>query len=278
MAALTPAHQRTRAVPEPATRPGLRDAVRSELTKMRSVRSTYYTLIAFFAAGVAYSVINCDAAASAWVHRSSAWHQQFDPADASLGATVVLGELIIVVLGALIMTSEYSTGMIGTSLSTVPRRPVLYAAKAIAFTAVTLSVSLVTSFAAFFAGQGVLSSKHINTTITDPAALRAVLLTAVVVPFFGLLAFGLATVIRSTAGTITAALGIVFLVPVLSQELPSSWQISRWLPGFPGVTTISSTQPPQQYLFGAWGQLAVVAGWTVVAVAAGAWLLQRRDT
>ena len=84
---------------------------------------------------------------------------------------MALGELIIVVLGALVITSEYSTGMIRTSLAVMPRRGVLYAAKAMVFAAVTLTISLVASFADFFVGQAILSSKHFNTTLA--AARRA---------------------------------------------------------------------------------------------------------
>jgi ABC-2 type transport system permease protein len=98
----------------------------------------------------------------------------------------MLGELIIVVLGALTLTSEYGTGMISTSLTVMPRRLVLYAAKAIVFTAVMLAVSLPTSFAAYFAGQAIFATKHASSTLSDPNVLRAVLLAGLVVPLFGL--------------------------------------------------------------------------------------------
>jgi ABC-type transport system involved in multi-copper enzyme maturation permease subunit len=244
---------------------------------MRSIRSTYVMLLVFLVVGVGYSVIDCRAAAGVWANQSFAWRQGFDAAGTSLWATVMLGRLVIVVFGALILTSEYSTGMIGTSLCAMPRRPVLYAAKSIAFTAVTLAVSLVTSFAAFFVGQALLSSKHINVTLADPKVLRAVLLTAVSVPISDLLAYGLGAIIRNTAGAITAALGMVLLAPVLALALPSGWQRLRWLPGLPGVTQLSSTKAPSQLLFGAWGELAVIVVWAAVAVAVGGWSFQRRD-
>lgn len=268
---------RVRAVPERTRRPGLLQAVHSEFTKIRSLRSSYILLLIFMVASVGYSAINCDAAAQAWAHRSLAWHQQFDAASSSLGATLVLGELVIVVFGAMTLTSEYSTGMITSSLSATPRRSILYVAKAIAFTMVTLVASVITSFAAFFVGQAFLSSKHISVTLTQPHVLRAVLLTAAVVPLLGLLAYGIGAIIRNTAGAITAALGIVFLIPVLAQELPSTWQVSRWLPGIPGISVVASAHGPGPYLFGAWGQFAVVIVWAAVSVAAGLWLFERRD-
>ena len=137
------------------------------------------------------------------------------------------------VLGALVITSEYSTGMIRTSLAVMPRRGVLYAAKAIVFAAVTLTISLVTSFVAFFVGQAILSGKHYNTTLAQPGVLRAVLLSAAIVTVFGLLAYGAGALIRHSAGAITSILGVIFLIPALAQALPNAWfaDLVRWLPG-----------------------------------------------
>jgi hypothetical protein len=192
----------------------------------------------------------------------------------------MLGELIIVVLGALTITSEYGTGMISTSLTVMPRRVVLLAAKAIVFTAVMLAVSLPTSFAAYYAGQAIFATKHANSTLSDPNVLRAVLLAGLVVPLFGLLALGLGAIIRHTAGAITSLLGLIFLLPLLAQALPNSWyqDIARWLPGGEALHPIIQTGPIRQpYLFGAWGEFAVIAGWAAVALIVGGWLLHRRD-
>src|ERR1700689_2328665 len=149
---------RTRAVPPATRRPGLAETLRSEFIKIRSVRSTYWTLLAQAAASIALGAFACAGVAAHWPQDLG-----FNPAAESLSGQVATGELIIVVLGALVITSEYSTGMIRTSLTVMPRRGVLYAAKAIVFAAVSLAVSLVTSFAAFFTGQAILAGKHINT-------------------------------------------------------------------------------------------------------------------
>src|SRR5580700_11554146 len=199
----TPA--RTRAVPPASSRPGLPGALRSELTKILSVRSTYWTLLAQAVASIGWAVLFCAGTVSHGAGRN------FNATQASLAGQVALGELIIVVLGALVITSEYSTGMIRTSLAVMPRRGVLYAAKAIVFAAVTLSVSLVASFADFFVGQAILASKHLNTTLAQPGVLRAVLLSAAIVAVFGLLAYGAGAIIRHSAGAITAILGVIFL-------------------------------------------------------------------
>ena len=268
----TPA--RTRAVPPASSRPGLPGALRSELTKILSVRSTYWTLLAFVAASIAWAVLDCAGIASHGVGPS------FNAAEASLTGQVALGELIIVVLGALVITSEYSTGMIRTSLAVMPRRGVLYTAKAIVFAAVTLTISLVTSFVAFFVGQAILSSKHYNTTLAQPGVLRAVLLSAAIVAVFGLIAYGAGAIIRHTAGAITAILGVIFLLPALGQALPNTWfaDLERWLPGGGALSPIASSAPPiSDHLFSAWGEFAVFSGYAAVLLALGAWLFIRRD-
>jgi ABC-2 type transport system permease protein len=266
---------RTPVVPPAPRRPGLAETLRSEFIKIRSVRSTYWALLVQAVAAIAFAVLNC---AGNVAHDS--FGPEFNPAQASLAGQVGIGELIIVVLGALVITSEYSTGMIRTSLTVMPRRGVLYAAKAIVFTAVSLAVSLVTSFAAFFIGQAILASKHVNTTLAQPYALRAVLMSAAVVTVFGLLAYGTGAIIRNSAGAITAILGVIFLIPLLAQALPTGWfqDLQRWLPGGQAVYTISSGSAwSLPHLFPAWGEFAVFCGYAAVLLVVGAWLFRRRD-
>jgi ABC-2 type transport system permease protein len=265
---------RVRAVPAAARRPGLPGALRSELTKIASVRSTYWTLLAMVVASIGWAVLDCAGTVSHGIGPG------FDATGASLTGQVALGELIIVVLGALVITSEYSTGMIRTSLGVMPRRGVLYAAKAIVFAAVTLTISVVTSFVDFFVGQAILSGKHYNATLTQPGVLRAVLLSAAIVTVFGLLAYGTGAIIRHTAGAITAILGVIFLIPALAQALPNSWfqDVVRWLPGGEALSPIARAAPPMsQHLFSAWGEFAVFSGYAVILLALGAWLFIRRD-
>jgi ABC-2 type transport system permease protein len=264
---------RTRAVPPASRRPGLPGALRSELTKILSVRSTYWTLLTQVVASLGWAVLFCAGTVS---HPAG----RVNPAFASLMGQVALGELVIVVLGALVITSEYSTGMIRTSLAVLPRRGVLYAGKATVFAAVTFTVSLVTSFVDFFVGQAILASKHLNTTLAQPGVLRAVLLSAAIVTVFGLLAYGTGAIIRHTPGAITSMIGVIFLIPLLAQALPTPWyhDIVRWLPGGQALSPIASSAswaPP--YLFPAWGEFAVFCGYAVVLLAIGAWSFIRRD-
>jgi hypothetical protein len=264
--------QDVRAVPPATRRSGLPGTLRSEFTKIRSVRSTHLTLAVFFLVALAGAIV---AAAGS---RSHAGQAGFDPTSASLQGTLFVGQLIIVVTGALVITSEYGTRMMGTSLAAMPRRGVLYAAKAIALACVTLVVALITSFASFFAYQAVLASTHAGASITSPGALRAVLLAALVVTCIALLAFGVGAIVRHTAGAIGGMFGMIFVIPVLGTALPNSAHVVRWLPGNDALYAIVATKPQgTPYLFGPYGELSVYAGYAVIAVVAGALLFRRRD-
>jgi ABC-2 type transport system permease protein len=186
-----------------------------------------------------------------------------------------------VVLGTLSITSEYSTGMIRTSLTVMPRRGVFYGAKVGVLAAVALVVAFVASFASFFIGQALLASTHVSATLSQPNVLRAVIGSALYVVLCGLFAFGLGAIMRSTAGAMTAAYGFLFLVPQLAKALPSSWyaDLDRWLPGGDVVNAITNTQSvnASQHLFSAWGEFAVFGSYSLAVLVAGALLFRRRD-
>jgi ABC-type transport system involved in multi-copper enzyme maturation permease subunit len=146
---------RLSALPPAVGQAGLRGALASEFTKIRSVRSTYWTLIALLIVSIGLDAAISGGQAAQFSNNPSNL-AGFDATQTSLGAFFELGQLIIGVLGVMVITSEYSTGMIRTSLTAQPRRGVVYAAKAIVFTGVTLVVSLVTSFVAFFLGQALI--------------------------------------------------------------------------------------------------------------------------
>jgi ABC-type transport system involved in multi-copper enzyme maturation permease subunit len=262
-------------------RAGLAGTLRSEFTKIRSVRSTYWTLFLLVVAGIAWSVAYCAGQASHWSTTPAQQRLGFDPAQASVVGLALLGQLVIVVLGTLAITSEYSTGMIRTSLTVMPRRGVLYGAKATVFTAAALVIAFLTSFVSFFIGQALLTSTHVSATLSQPNVLRAVTGAALYVVLCGLFAFGLGAILRSTAGAMTAAYGLLFLVPELAKALPSGWyaDLDRWLPGGDVVNAITSTQMvnANPNLFSAWGEFAVFGAYTAIVLIAGLVLLRRRD-
>jgi ABC-type transport system involved in multi-copper enzyme maturation permease subunit len=258
----------------------LAGTLRSEFTKISSVRSTYWTLLALLVTGIATGATYCASEAARWTQTPVQDKAAFDPVAASVAGLILFGQLIIVVLGALAITSEYSTGMIRTSLTVMPRRGTLYGAKAAVLAAVTLVVTLPASFAAFFLGQALLTSTHLQASLSHPAVARAVIASALYVTLCGLFTFALGAILRHTAGAITAAFGLIFLLPQLARALPAAWyqDAERWLPG--GSITVAMTGTKSlagQHLFSAWGEFAVFGGYTAILLIAGAVLFFRRD-
>jgi ABC-2 type transport system permease protein len=259
----------------PSGRAGFTGALRSEFTKIRSVRSTYWTLVTLVVVTIGIGALACVGAIS----RGADHGPGFDATQRSL-AGLILGQLIIVVLGALTVTSEYSTGMIRTSLTVQPRRGTLLAAKGVIFFLVSLVTGLVASFVSFFIGQAILSSKHLGVSLGDPSVLRAVVGGALFLAVCGMLAFGLGTLLRHTAGAITASIGLLFVLFVLINFLPSSWQnhVDKWIP-FNAGSQIWSTIPVHgdPPMFSPWTGFAVFTGYAVIAIVAGAVAFRKRD-
>src|SRR5580693_4741343 len=166
---ITP-NARPSALPSAIRRAGLRGAIASEFTKIRSVRSTYWTLAALLIISIGVGAAITAGTAASFTN-NPADKAGFDATQISLAAFFEIGQLIIAVIGALSITAEYSTGMIRTSLTAQPRRGVIYTAKAIVFTSVTLVVSLITSFIAFFVGQAVLSGTGVSASLFHPVTI-----------------------------------------------------------------------------------------------------------
>jgi ABC-2 type transport system permease protein len=263
-------------LPRSAGRVTFAGALRSEFTKIRSVRSTYWTLLAMFVVVVGFGAL------ASWGRASHGGEAGpfFDPTRQSL-AGLYIGQLIIGVLGVLVISSEYSTGMIRTTLTTNPHRGVMIAAKGVVFSVVALVTSLITSFTAFFLGQALMSSHHISTTIGSPGVLRAVIGGALFLTACGVLAFGLGLLLRHSAGGIAATVGLLFVVTILVNFLPQSWQndVDKWVPALAGgqVWMVQAQPPGSTPMFGPWPSLAVLCGWAALAVVAAVGLFHRRD-
>lgn len=280
MTAVTTQQARPPATTGRRKRAGLSGTLRSEITKIVSVRSTYWALALLVVASIVWSISFCAATAVHWSHMSAQSRAGFDPTQSSVIGVVLLGQLVIATLGALTITAEYSTQAIRTSLTVMPRRGVLYGAKAAVFAAVAVAVAFPASFVAWFVGQRLLGSTHAQASLAQPNVLRAILASAIFVVVCGLFSYGLGAVLRSTAAAITAAYGFLFLLPELARALPTAWynDAIRWLPGGQFDAAISTSGPPvSSHLFSAWGELAVFGGYTAALLIAGAVLLRSRD-
>ncbi len=264
-----------RLLPPETGRAGFADALRSEWTKIRSTRSTYWTLLALIVVCIGIGALASAGTAS---HPQGISRASFDATQQSL-AGLYVGQLVIAALGALTITSEYSTEMIRTSLAVQPRRGVVFAAKAVVFAVVTLITGLITSFGSFFVGQAILSSHHLSATLGEPNVLRAVIGGALFLTACGMLAYGLGAILRHTAAAISAAIGLLFVLTVLVQFLPSSWQnsVDKWMPAIAGSQVWATKATPGAHQFPAWGGFAVLAGWAAVAIIAGLVMFRTRD-
>jgi ABC-2 type transport system permease protein len=261
-------------LPRSAGRATFAGALRSEFTKIRSVRSTYWTLIAMFIVVVGFGALASFGAAT---------HQHgpdWDPTRQSL-AGLYIGQLIIGVLGVLAISSEYGTGMIRTTLTTNPHRGMMITAKAVVFTVVAFVASLITSFAAFLLGQAIMSSHHINATLGDPGVLRAVIGGALFLTACGVLAFGLGLLLRHSAAGIGAMVGLLFVVTILVNFLPQGWQngVDKWVPALAGgmIWQVQPQPPGSTPMFGPWPSFAVLCGWAALAFVSAVLLYRRRD-
>ncbi len=267
-------------LPAPPGRAGFGGTLRSELTKIRSARSTYWTLLMLLAVSVGIGTAICAISANFWSNTPPADRTPLDATQLSLVGLLLLGQLVIVVPGTLVFSAEYSTGMIRTSLIAMPRRTVLYVTKAVTFAAVALAVSLVTAFIAFFLGQSVLASTDQSATLAGPGVLRAVIGSAVYITLCGLFAFAAAAIIRNTAATITTMIGLLFVLPVLVNWMPWRDDLVRWLPAS-AARAISATNlsagPQNAHVFSPWGQLAVFGVYTAVLLVMGGVLFRKRD-
>jgi ABC-2 type transport system permease protein len=262
-------------LPRAAGRAGFTGSLRSEFTKIRSTRSTYWTLLALMVITVGFGALASAGAA----HNANQLGPDFDPTQRSLFG-LYFGQLVMAVLGALTITSEYATGMIRTSLTAMPRRGTMFAAKAVVFAAVALVTGLITSFGAFFLGQGLMSGAHINATLSQPHVLRAVVGGALFLAACGMLAYGIGAILRHTAGAITASIVLLFVVSLLINALPQSWQahVDKWVPAIAGsqIWTVrpAGASPP---MFAPWTGFAVFCGYALIALVAGLILFRKRD-
>jgi ABC-type transport system involved in multi-copper enzyme maturation permease subunit len=250
--------------------------MRAEWVRLRTLRSTWTTLIVTVVIVVGLGTLFTAARAANWPPRDPAELVGFDPTLASLGGTF-LGQLAIGVLGVLVVTGEYSTGMIRATFTAVPRRLSVLTARAVVFAGATLAVLVPTTIVAFLLGQQMLSRRHIETTLGAPHVARAVIGAALYLVAIGLLGVGLGWLLRHTAGAIATLFGVLLILPILIHFLPDPWpdRLGKWLPGAAGQALW--TVRPDANSLGPWTGFLVLLGYVVVILLAAAALLRARD-
>ena len=253
--------------------------LRSEWTKLHSLRSTRWSMLAAVVLTIGLSAIFAAIISSHWGHMRPSERAHRHPLDIAL-AGVNLAQLAIGVLGVLVITGEYSTGMIRATIGAVPKRlPVLWAKVAV-FAAVTLCLMVPAVLAAFYASQAIVGHiTQLHTSLSDPGVARTVIGGALYVTVFGLFALALGAITRNTAAGIATLVAIFFVIPpILDLGLPSSWNnaISPYLPSDAGrdIFSLTTSSPG----LSPWAGFALFVGYTAAAIAVAAVLLVRRDT
>jgi hypothetical protein len=257
-------------------RTGFVDIVRFEWAKLRTVRSTWLVLGAVLASAVAVGCLVCAAEVARWGRLSAADRAHFDPTFRSLTG-LFFGQLAVGVLGVVAITSEYSTGLIRSTLAAVPWRRGVLAAKGAAVGVPVLVVGTAASLAAFLAGQAVLAGSGAGVSLGGAGELRAVIGGGLYLALLALFALGLGAIVRNAAGGISAFVGLVLVLPVLVAPIPAPWgrDIAKYLPSDAGQAVLSIHRDASS--LSPWAGLAVLGAWTAAALATAGWLITARD-
>jgi ABC-2 type transport system permease protein len=246
----------------------LRNVMRMEWCKLRTIRSTWWTLAVFAAGMVGLAAM---AAASGPVNPGPGYD-----ATENLFGGLALGQLAIGILGVLTVSSEFTSGSIRATFGAVPRRGLVMAAKAAVTVAVTLAAGEALAFAAFAAFQ--IAARHgvPHPSLGRAVVLRGVLLAGAYPCLIGLIGLGLAAIIRHTAGAISAIVGVTFVLPLALLPLGNHNAVVKFLPYLIASNSLTPAKPLGDGLSAGAG-FAVLCLYAAVALAAGSWALIRRD-
>jgi ABC-2 type transport system permease protein len=249
--------------------------VRSEWTKIRSVASTVWTLSLVVVVTVALGMLISALSKNEFDSMNAQGRAEFDPTFISF-AGMSLGQLAMIVFGVLVVSNEYSTGMIRTSLAAVPQRGSFLFSKIAVASGLALLVGLVTSFAAFFLGQAMLGSHRAE--IGDPGVLRAVLGGGLYMALIAMFSMGVAAMLRSPMLSLGILMPFFFLISNILGNVDATKKVGRFLPDQAGskimqvVTPIDDDTP-----YGPWGGLGIMGLWVLAVLVGGYVLLKKRD-
>ncbi|MET9884343.1 ABC transporter permease subunit [Streptomyces sp. NPDC006430] len=251
--------------------------LRSEWTKIRTVASTSWTLVAALVVTVGVSAGLCAVFNATFQDMPKEQQLTFDPTLASF-AGMTLGQLAMIVFGVLVVGTEYSSGMIRTSLAAVPRRGSFLAGKLIVATGLALIVGLVTSFLSFFLGQAILGDRSIG--IDEPNVLRAVVGAGLYMAVIALFSMGVATILRSSMLSLGILMPFFFLVSTILGAVSATRKVAQYFPDQAGskiMQVVPGAMDSGETPYGPWGGFAIMALWALAAVLGGYLVLKKRD-
>ena len=251
--------------------------LRSEWTKLWSLRSTRWVLLVSFIAMAAPGPIIAAVQMARWAHLSAQDRATFDAINTGVGGWH-LAQLGIGVLGVLIISGEYSTGMIRSSLMAVPRRLPVLAAKVLVYAGVAFVLMLVATCISYFVTQAIVTGHHLQHGIGDPGALRVLLGTVLFLTVMGTMCVGLGGWVRNSAGGIAAFVGLIFVVSGVVAILPTSIanSVSPYLP-FNAGSAVATHHFDNSHHLSPWGGFALFCGYTLVILVGASITMMRRD-
>jgi len=258
---------------------GFGQVISSEWLKIRTVRSTFWTLVTMFAGSAVVTFLICLAAAGQLAEDRAAGHP--DSGDIILLGLAFIGQIAAYVLGVMTISAEYSTGAIRTTLAAMPRRVEILVAKAILLAVIVFVVGLAAAFACFYLGNIPLTAKHVGVSISDPGVTRALLGSGLYLSGLSLFGLAMGFLLRHTAGAITVGLALIFVIGSLMALIPGS--IGRWLykvmPGNAGgqVSHFGAYEATADRTFAPWTGFAVFMIEVGVLLIVGAVLFEKRD-
>lgn len=253
----------------PSGRYGLEQTTKAEITKISSLRSSLWILLVTIVgtAGITYLAAHSDG------HHNAQWYQGFDPTNQSLSG-LAIAVLAVGIFGVLAVSSEFASGTIRSSLAAAPRRPLFCATKAMVVGIGTLIVGEVVTFGSFLIGQAVLKAVHAPTaTLAHAQVLQALILSGICVSLMALIGLGLGMIVRNTVGSVSAFVGLIFLLPVLVNNI--SGHLRSYTPLGIMANSVSTVSEH--------GQLDPIRGllfmvlYTAVVLVVGTILMVRRD-
>jgi ABC-type transport system involved in multi-copper enzyme maturation permease subunit len=253
--------------------------LRSEWTKIRSLRSTIWALIALVLVTITFTALFNWLTVSQWGNAAVEQQQVFlrDPTSQILGSGFQFSQLAVCILGVLIMTGEYSSGTIRATMLAVPRRTPVLMAKCIVFAAVVFVIAGFTALVSVVVGATILSSR-VEVTLADSGVIQAIVGVGLYAAMLGVFAIAIGGLLRHTAGAITAIIGFVLVLSPLALLLPGEWgrYVYALLPTNAGQLITTTVQGPTD-LLSAWQGYAVFSLWTAALIILAGYLLKRRD-
>ncbi|MFD5327461.1 ABC transporter permease [Streptomyces sp. NPDC127092] len=251
--------------------------LQSEWTKIRTVSSTVWTLASALLVTVAMSAALCALMASEFDNLKEVERATFDPTFLSFSG-MMLGQLAMVVFGVLVVGTEYSSGMIRTSLAAVPQRASFLFSKIAVAGALALLVGLATSFLSFFLGQALLGEHR--TTLGADNVLRAVIGGGLYMGLIAIFSMGVAAMLRSSMLSLGILVPFFFLISQILSAVPKAKEVARYFPDQAGskiMQVLPDAMGTEKAPYGPWGGLGIMLVWVAAALAGGYLVLKHRD-